>query len=160
MGVCEFCCTHTDTLPCKSYGKIQYPSQDFCQFARGLNPYGYRDGMGRGGVAMEGVLQGIPGVMVLGILPQVRILELWAGRRQLKFKSFSCMCDLSRKMFQVHDLQVKLSMSLNDGSLIKNEGFPFGSVVKNQPANAGDSGSIPGSGRLPGEGNGSPLQCS
>ena len=28
------------------------------------------------------------------------------------------------------------------------------------PANAGDVGSIPGSGRSPGEGNGNPLQCS
>ena len=28
------------------------------------------------------------------------------------------------------------------------------------PANAGDMGSIPGSGRSPGEGNGNPLQCS
>ena len=37
-------------------------------------------------------------------------------------------------------------------------GFPDGSVVKNPPANAGDSVSIPGSGRFPGEGNGNPLQ--
>ena len=39
-------------------------------------------------------------------------------------------------------------------------GFPGGSVVKNLPANAGDAGSIPGSGRSPGEGNGNPLQDS
>jgi len=31
------------------------------------------------------------------------------------------------------------------------------SVVKNSPANAGNAGSIPGSGRSPGEGNGNPL---
>ena len=40
---------------------------------------------------------------------------------------------------------------------------PSGSVVKNPPANAGDTGdmdSIPGSGRSPGEGNGNPLQYS
>ena len=37
-------------------------------------------------------------------------------------------------------------------------GCPGGSVVKNPPANAGDIGSIPGSGRSPGEGNGNPLQ--
>ena len=36
-------------------------------------------------------------------------------------------------------------------------GFPGGSVVKNLFANAGDMGSIPGSGRPPGEGNGNPL---
>ena len=33
-------------------------------------------------------------------------------------------------------------------------GFPGGSVVKNPPANAGDMGSIPGSGRSSGEGDG------
>jgi len=36
-------------------------------------------------------------------------------------------------------------------------GCPGGSVVKNPPANAGDAGLIPGSGRSPGEGNGNPL---
>ena len=39
-------------------------------------------------------------------------------------------------------------------------GFPGGSVVKNIPANAGDTSSIPGSGRSLGEGNGNPLQYS
>ena len=38
--------------------------------------------------------------------------------------------------------------------------FPGGSVVKNPPAKAGNTGSIPGSGRSPGEGNGNPFQCS
>ena len=38
--------------------------------------------------------------------------------------------------------------------------FPGGAVVKNLPFNAGDTGSIPGSGRAPGEGNGNPLQYS
>ena len=33
-------------------------------------------------------------------------------------------------------------------------GFPGDSMVKNPPANAGDTGSIPGWGRSPGEGNG------
>ena len=32
-------------------------------------------------------------------------------------------------------------------------GFPGGSLVKNTPVNAGDTGLIPGSGRSPGEGN-------
>ena len=39
-------------------------------------------------------------------------------------------------------------------------GFPGGSKVKNLPANAGDAGdmgSIPGSGRYPGRGNGNPF---
>ena len=38
--------------------------------------------------------------------------------------------------------------------------FPSSSVVKNLPANAGDVGLIPGSGRSLGEGNGNPLQYS
>ena len=38
--------------------------------------------------------------------------------------------------------------------------FPGGSMVKNPPANAGDVGSIPGTGRSPGGGNGKPLQYS
>ena len=33
-------------------------------------------------------------------------------------------------------------------------------MVKNPPANAGDAGLIPGSGRSPGGGNGNPLQYS
>ena len=44
-------------------------------------------------------------------------------------------------------------------------GFPSGAVVKNPPAGAGDThtgdtGSIPESGRSPGEGHGNPLQYS
>ena len=39
-------------------------------------------------------------------------------------------------------------------------GLPSCSVVKNPPANAGDSSSIPGSGRSPGEGNDNPPQYS
>ena len=39
-------------------------------------------------------------------------------------------------------------------------GFPGGSVVKNLPASTGDAGSVPGSGKSPGEGNGNPLQYS
>ena len=39
-------------------------------------------------------------------------------------------------------------------------GLPGGSVVKNPPASGGDVGSIFGSGRPPGGGNGNPLQYS
>ena len=37
-------------------------------------------------------------------------------------------------------------------------GFPGDSVVKNPPANAGDSVLIPGLEKSPGEGNGNPFQ--
>ena len=40
------------------------------------------------------------------------------------------------------------------------EGFPGGSASKESVCNAGDLGSIPGLGRLPGEGNSYPLQYS
>ena len=40
------------------------------------------------------------------------------------------------------------------------QGFPGGTAVKNPPANAGDSGSVPGWGRSPGGGHGNPLQYS
>ena len=37
-------------------------------------------------------------------------------------------------------------------------GFPGSSDSKESACNAGDPGSVPGSGRSPGEGNGNPLQ--
>ena len=40
------------------------------------------------------------------------------------------------------------------------QGFPGVSAIKNSPANAGDVGSIPGSGRTPGKGKGNPLEYS
>ena len=42
----------------------------------------------------------------------------------------------------------------------ENRGFPNGSVVKNPPANIGDTDLMPGLGRSPGEGNGHPFQYS
>ena len=42
----------------------------------------------------------------------------------------------------------------------ENLGFPGGSDGKVSAYNVGDPGSIPGSGRSPGEGNGNPLQYS
>ena len=43
---------------------------------------------------------------------------------------------------------------------LNNMGFPGGSEVKASASNEGDLGSIPGSGRSPGERNGNPLQYS
>ena len=45
-------------------------------------------------------------------------------------------------------------------SVLPNWGFPGGSDSKESACNAGDPGSIPGSGRSPGEGNSNPLQYS
>ena len=44
--------------------------------------------------------------------------------------------------------------------LISMTGFPGGSDGKESACSAGDQGSIPGSRRSPGEGNGNLLQCS
>ena len=64
----------------------------------------------------------------------------------------------------LHVLALEVSGRKLATCMAKCGGFPGGvSVVKNPPANAGDikdSGSIPGSERYPGEGNGNPLQYS
>ena len=62
---------------------------------------------------------------------------------------------------RVHDLNVCVPLKFLCGnSKFQKWGFPGGSVVKNPPANAediGDAGSIPGSRRYPGVGNGNPF---
>ena len=63
---------------------------------------------------------------------------------------------------------VMLMVDCNQSSQIQRKHRQFwctggehsGSVVKNVPANVGDMGLIPESGRSPGVGNGNPLQCS
>ena len=57
----------------------------------------------------------------------------------------------------ISDLQLVRSR-VNNLDLFR--GFPGGSEVKASASSAGDPGSIPGSGRSPGEGNGTPLQYS
>ena len=54
------------------------------------------------------------------------------------------------------------SFPINSAVLHCLRGFPGGSDCKGKASacNAGDPGSIPGSGRSPGEGNGNPLQDS
>ena len=50
--------------------------------------------------------------------------------------------------------------SIAIAKLLSDVGVPGGSDGKESSCNAGDPGSIPGSGRSPGEGNGNPLQYS
>ena len=52
-----------------------------------------------------------------------------------------------------------ISLSINIEHLGVKD-FPGGSGGKGSAYNAGDPGSVPGSGRSPGEGNGNPLQYS
>ena len=51
-------------------------------------------------------------------------------------------------------------MLLSKKKLGAGEPFPGGSESQEAACNVGDVGSIPGSGRSPGEGNGNPLQYS
>ena len=55
-----------------------------------------------------------------------------------------------------HPLGAKITPAENQ--YLQKMGFPGGPLVKNLPANAGDTSSIPGPGRSVGEGNGNPLQ--
>ena len=55
---------------------------------------------------------------------------------------------------------IQLRIAFPPISTIEILGFPHSSVGKGSAFNAGDPGSIPGSGRSPGEGNGNPLQYS
>ena len=49
---------------------------------------------------------------------------------------------------------------IRDSILPHRQSCPGGAVVKNLPANAGETGLIPGLGRSSGDGNGNPLQKS
>ena len=66
----------------------------------------------------------------------------------------------SSPAFYPHSSLAPISASDHSSKALFYLGFPGGSVVKNLIANAGDTGSIPGSGRSLGEGNGNPLQYS
>ena len=59
------------------------------------------------------------------------------------------------------EISIEIPQKTKDRTTIwSSKGFPGGSAVKNPPGNAGDMGSIPGSGRSPQEENGNPLQYS
>ena len=82
------------------------------------------------------------------------------------FPSFFCLPKICFLPF----ILKRMHLSLNDSPclfllwylvmLFRSYGFPGGLDVKAYACNAGDLGSIPGSRRSPGEGNGNPLQYS
>ena len=61
-------------------------------------------------------------------------------------------------MWYIHIVECYSATKRN--GLLTYTGFPGGSMVKYPPTNAGDTGSTPGSGRSPEEGNGNPLHYS
>ena len=60
----------------------------------------------------------------------------------------------------IEDLLEERETMLFRGIKSKHRGFPGGSEAKKSACHAGDPGSIPGSGRSPGEENGNTLHCS
>ena len=78
--------------------------------------------------------------------------QTWVWLLSLEIPSYSLSSDSGHYLYNALKISVIVSQ---DGGLI-----PGSSVVKNLPANAGDSGLIPGSGRSPGEGNDNPCQYS
>ena len=65
-------------------------------------------------------------------------------------------CSCANKALILKHLIIYLSLAKPHGM----RGFPGDSDSEESACNAGDSGSIPGLGRSPGEGNGNPLQYS
>ena len=87
-------------------------------------------------------------------------MSTWMGKRILhpgiRFLSFKLLLGSSGiDSHQSHNLKV-LSLNLRESrpSLLV---FLYTSVSRESACNAGDPGSVPGSGRSPGEGNGNPL---
>ena len=92
------------------------------------------------------------------ILP-LRLPGGWASRPQISsllLPALSASAEITPKTCIArqdtgHPVKVELHI---------HKGFSGGSDSKESACNAGELGSIPGSGRSPGEGNGNPLQCS
>ena len=79
------------------------------------------------------------------VVANVRIsLFLWLSNSLLYTCVYVCVCIYTHTLY-IHT---------------HTKGFPGGSAMKNPPANAGDTGLIPGSGRSPGAEHGNPFQCS
>ena len=68
--------------------------------------------------------------------------------------------DRTERLCSLNQVIEETGFKSRAGDRRKHKGFPGGSVVKNPPASAGDTGSIPESGRSPGGGNGSSRQHS
>ena len=138
------------------------------------------------GVGCHFLLQGIFPTQVsnLGLLHYGQILYLWATKEALNKKQITVIIWLDGRVWrweEYHSVYIfvphgiltvqktKLQIIFNWENilkLLKNRAcqllsFPGGSVVKNPPANEGDTrdtGFIPGLGRSPGGGHGNPLE--
>ena len=83
-------------------------------------------------------------------------------QRHFIFFCFALLCVTASAVGREHTVHLQPSPMLLFIYIFppQKKGFLNGSVVRNPPANARDKGSIPGSERSPGGGNGNPLQYS
>ena len=103
---------------------------------------------------------------------RIDVFELWCWRRPFRVpwtarRSSQSILKESNPEYSLEGLMLKLKLHYfghlmwrTDSWEKKILGYPSGSIGKESVCNAGDLGSIPGSGRSPGEGNGNPLQYS
>ena len=83
-------------------------------------------------------------------------MHIGSGFFQFSGEMFYLLCN--NLLIPLDSFCFKVYLGLNGLSLLW--GFPGGLGGKESVCNAGDPGSMPGSGRSPGEGNGCPLQYS
>ena len=87
---------------------------------------------------------------------------IWASQRLMSVIEYKHWVNKNLQVYPMFKIfKRKKRCTLCSGMHIEGMGFSHGSAVKNLPANAGDTGdmgSIPGSGRSPGGGNGNLLQ--
>ena len=110
----------------------------------------------------------VPGILQARTLEWVAISFSSAWRWKEKVKSLSCVRLLATPWTAAHQAPPSMGFSRQEywsgvplPSLTPHKnGFCGGSDGKESAYNVGDAGSIPGSGRSPGEGNGTPLQYS
>ena len=81
-------------------------------------------------------------------------------RQQNYYHQHPTVCKMRDLYHLLYSYFKELSWLFTLAALAPKIGLPRWLSSKESTCNAGDTGSIPGSGKCPGEGNGNPLQCS
>ena len=103
-------------------------------------------------------------------LPYFQLVEVMLSRSQRREKFPKLILQLKAGVYKNNSVGISRALNTKENIFLyltlevnipPNHGSSLvAQMVKNLPANAGDPGLIPGSGRSPGEGNGYPLQYS